>query len=104
MLAAKSAEYSTDDDKLHNFKRSAELVNESGAASSTAAKECAAFLRKHLISIFDLVEQPERITQHMIDEKIGDAVNYLILLEAIMTEGLAEKRLIESNRVNLKVV
>ena len=45
---------------------------------------------KHLASLFDLVDdmaevvRPERY--HLLDEKLGDSVNYLILLEAILKE------------------
>ncbi len=88
VLASKSAEYSTNEDKLHNFKRSAELAGH----CSTPADECCGFMRKHIVSVFDLANDPVKYGMNrraMIDEKIGDAINYLILLEAILVEELS---------------
>ena len=43
---------------------------------------------KHEVSVLDLVEwsesEPTRITEELIDEKIGDNINYLILLEGML--------------------
>lgn len=91
VLASKSAEYSTDDDKLHNFKRSAELANESENGRSTPADECCGFMRKHIVSVFGLVNDSSKggcNRRALIDEKIGDAINYLILLEALLVEEM----------------
>jgi len=41
---------------------------------------------KHLVSVFDLIEGRIPTSQEMIDEKIGDMINYLILLEAVLKE------------------
>lgn len=82
-LAAKSAEYSSGSDKLHNFKEAARLKNESPEEALVG------MLVKHWVSIMDIVNgikwnKPVLIGQ--IDEKIGDAINYLVLLEALLKE------------------
>jgi hypothetical protein len=99
VLAAKAAEYATGVDKLHNFKRSAELANEVqslpdhrewfSGINVSAAQEAAAFMRKYLVSVFDLINRHSsgvKIDRSTIDEKIGDAINYLILIEALLNE------------------
>ena len=98
-LMMKGKEYSTNKDVFHNFKESSKLANEAncGVLIETPESELCGFLRKHLISIFDCVgwaiEDPKKV-RNTIDEKIGDAINYLILLE-----GLFEERL-NANKVN----
>jgi len=90
VLATKNAEYNNGKDKLSNFKRSAELANEVDVNSLiTPAQEAAAFMRKHIVSVFDLINKHangDRIERSMIDEKIGDAINYLILIEALLLD------------------
>ena len=85
ILTAKGKEYATDADRLHNFKVSAAF------AGTTPVYECWAFNRKHLVSIMDMVNaqnQGKRFTSAQWDEKIGDAINYLILLEALLKESI----------------
>lgn len=43
-------------------------------------------MMKHLVSVLDLIEGSLPATEHMINEKIGDAINYLILCEAVLKE------------------
>lgn len=83
-LTAKAGEYATDGDRLHNFKRAA------GILGVTPAQACLGMLAKHWVSVVDLVDRDaagEYVTPAMIDEKIGDATNYLPLLEALILEG-----------------
>lgn len=84
VLVLKSREYSTADDKLHNFRRAAELD-----PTRSAAQHCLAFAHKHYVSLHDLVDEfanGDRRKAAILSEKVGDLVNYLILLEAILTE------------------
>lgn len=87
VLVSKSAEYSTDDDKFHNFKVAARYLN------TTQEKALMGMKVKHTVSIDDLVEhadtEPERLTEHLINEKIGDEINYLILLEGMLLEKIS---------------
>lgn len=82
-LASKAAEYATDD-RLHNFKRAAAMLEDFPESA------CVGFMTKHLVSVLDIVDRlPVVPTREMIDEKIGDAINYLILLEALLVERIA---------------
>lgn len=84
VLASKAKEYAGPEDRLHNFKHAAAMLR------TTPAKALAGMMSKHLVSVLDIVSadaagrSPTRAT---LDEKIGDAVNYLILLEAVLTES-----------------
>lgn len=93
-LAFKGGEYSTDIDKLHNFKRAGKMEN------CTPEKALVGMWTKHIISLLDIVDTIDRdeaealiqvcvgngLTVGMLEEKIGDAINYLILLEAMIKE------------------
>jgi len=80
VLANKAAEYSGDGDRLHNFKIAARM---DGTTPEQAWK---GMFLKHLVSIWDMIGQPGMENPHLIDEKIGDAINYLVLLEAMLIE------------------
>jgi hypothetical protein len=54
-----------------------------------------AMAAKHLVSITDMIDMSSdghQVDQGMIDEKIGDAVNYMLLLWAMMTEEQERRR------------
>jgi len=79
-LGSKAKEYAQDDDRLYNFKVAARINNE------TPAKALWGMATKHLVSVTDLVNAKLDNKTGMVDEKIGDMINYLILLEAILKE------------------
>ena len=82
VLCKKSEEYATDD-KLHNFKVAATLQNCS-PITALAGMMC-----KHTVSVYDLIQDNENgkvISPEMWDEKIGDSINYLLLLTALIEE------------------
>ena len=83
VLAQKGGEYATGD-RLYNFKRAAEI------GRATPAKALWGMFAKHLVSVVDMVEGTRPFDEDMINEKIGDSVNYLILLEGILKESLGE--------------
>ena len=83
ILAAKSAEYSRSGDKLHNFKRAAALLD------CSPEKALVGMMSKHIVSVLDIVDDIEAgglPDEALVSEKIGDLVNYSILLEALITE------------------
>lgn len=82
-LAAKAAEYSTED-RLHNFKVAARILD---ISPEEALMGMAA---KHLVSIIDMVNGTTVPTMTLIDEKIGDFINYMVLLEALFIENLVD--------------
>jgi hypothetical protein len=89
VLAAKRKEYAPGDgDRLHNFRVAAALSNTSlaGAAMGMALK--------HIVSVADIVKLSEVGTVpsiEMIEEKFGDAINYLILIKACLVEQMEER-------------
>lgn len=82
VLGSKAKEYASDTDRLHNFKEAALMRGETPTISLLG------MLVKHWVSVQDMVRLGlnVRINPAMIDEKIGDAINYLVLLEALLKE------------------
>ena len=76
VLLTKAKEYATDDDRLHNFEAASALIG------GTPEQALWGFAVKHLVSISDMVKDAEYHSEEKWDEKIGDAINYLILLRA----------------------
>jgi hypothetical protein len=80
-LESKASMYASSDNRLHNFDVGARILN------STPEQALQGMMMKHIISVLDLIEwsetMPLQITAALIDEKIGDTINYLILLEAL---------------------
>jgi len=81
VLGNKAKEYATED-RLHNFKRAASLLGVS------SFKALAGMWSKHIVSVLDMVNQvgEKNFSKAYVDEKIGDSINYLILLEAMFEE------------------
>lgn len=83
VLVAKSVDYSRGGDKLHNFKRAGALLQ------SSPEKALVGMLTKHIVSVLDMVDDIDKGKYHPLsiwDEKLGDAVNYLFLLDALIAE------------------
>ena len=81
-LCKKAEEYATED-RLHNFKVAAELQD---CLPTTAL---AGMMCKHTVSVYDMIrglESGEEYPLDMWDEKIGDSINYLLLLSALVRE------------------
>lgn len=82
ILIEKAKEYAKgDDDRMHNFNRAAQITGE------CREKALFGFFLKHLVSVMDIVDDMNKNSQYvpsraLTEEKIGDAINYLLLLEA----------------------
>ena len=85
VLGTKAEEYAFNDDRLYNFRKSAQLDD------TTVPVALWGMAKKHLISILDLVHERLPATPEMVNEKIGDLINYLILLEAAFAENYPTK-------------
>lgn len=81
MLTRKSEGYSTEEDRLHNFRTGAALNG------ITMEQVCWGMATKHIISIRDMVMSGETYRADIWDEKLGDAINYLAILKAITVES-----------------
>lgn len=89
-LQSKGDEYSRGNDRLHNFKRSMQI---GGYRSQGEALK--GMLVKHLTSVMDLIEddaQGNPPTLELSTEKLGDIINYCIILEAIFDESRTKKQ------------
>lgn len=84
VLSGKAKEYAGPTDRLHNFKRAAELEH------STPERALRGMLTKHIISVYDLIDQLEDVHEcaplNLWHEKLGDIRNYCYLLEALIIE------------------
>jgi len=84
-LGQKAKEYAAEGDKLHNFNVGARITGQ------TREKVLWGFALKHYISFLDILENLDKgklPTETMVDEKIGDLINYLVLVEASIKDKL----------------
>jgi len=82
-LGVKAMEYVRNDDAMHNFNVGSRITGQ------TREQVLYGFALKHHISIADMredVAKGEIPTVEKINEKYGDAINYLILEKASMLE------------------
>ena len=84
VLGLKGAEYSKNADRFSNFKDAARIEQ------TTPEKALLGMMVKHEVSVRDIVEKlPDSLpTEAMLDEKIGDWINYLILLKGLISERI----------------
>jgi len=85
MYGVKNDEYTRNGDKLHNFKRAASML------SSSPEEALLGMWSKHLTSILDIVkdlESDKLPSKEIVNEKFSDTINYLLLLEALITERM----------------
>ena len=88
VLCSKAEEYATDD-RLHNFKVAGKLQK------CTAVKALGGMMAKHTVSVYDLIDDYDTgvsISKAMWREKIGDSINYLLLLTALLEEDLKDDK------------
>jgi hypothetical protein len=88
ILLKKRAEYAPGEgDRLHNFKRAAAMLQ------TTPETALIGMWTKHIVSILDICDKVYRETPSIetIEEKLGDAIAYLVLLEAMLKERHTER-------------
>jgi hypothetical protein len=89
ILMKKAKEYASEKDRFHNFIVAARKLDTTPEDALMGMKV------KHTVSIDDLIDwaknSPEKLTVELIEEKIGDEINYFILLEGMLRERI-EKR------------
>lgn len=87
VLKEKAEGYSTDEDVLHNFRVAA------GLQGCSVTQALAGMMTKHTVSVYDMVNGGQAYASDKWDEKIGDLINYLLLLRvAVKGCGLEEPR------------
>jgi len=86
-LKNKAFEYASGESRFHNFEMAARKRN------TTPEEALMGMKVKHDVSVDDLVlwarRCPERLNAHIVNEKIGDSINYLILLEGLLKRRVA---------------
>lgn len=96
VLAKKNSEYASDDDVFKAF-----VLSTSFSLHKTPQATAWEFMVKHLQSIHQIVSDYETSgklpNEAQLEEKIGDAINYLILIE-----GMFKEVLLSSKQVKVK--
>ena len=80
VLQTKGKEYALAD-KLSNFKRAADLEG------VTSIQALLGFVAKHIIALYDFAKRDD-ISYGQWEEKLGDTINYMILLDGILIEEI----------------
>jgi hypothetical protein len=86
-LLIKGKEYRRNNDPLHNFNRGSKLSGQS------REKVLWGFALKHHVSFLDMLDDMDKgkfPKTEIVDEKIGDLINYLILCEASIKDKIKE--------------
>ena len=88
ILCVKADEYAADDDRLHNFKAAA------GYRGIDPKDALMGMATKHLVSISDMCKTGNQKTYSvsMWNEKITDAMNYMLLLRGLVEEEMEENK------------
>lgn len=86
VLSNKAEEYAKGTNRYHNFEIASRILGNS------REKALLGMMVKHWVSVLDLIHQssndPLKLKKEIIDEKIGDSINYLILLEGMLMEQI----------------
>jgi hypothetical protein len=79
-LKFKNETYNPNEDKLEGFKVAGQLQSE------TAREALGGMMAKHVVSVYELIRKPELASPEVWDEKLGDNLNYLLLLSAVVED------------------
>jgi hypothetical protein len=81
-LLTKHKEYAKDDNVFRNFDEAAGGLSLHGSS----AEVLWSYMTKHLVSVKDIVANNKPVDPAVVSEKIGDVINYLVLLEAMLNQ------------------
>lgn len=84
IMIVKGREYQRNDDKLHVFRRAAEMQR------SNMPRVLHGMVQKHLVSYYDMlddIDNGKKIDLSVVDEKIGDIIVYMHLQEVAIKES-----------------
>jgi len=80
-LIKKQQEYNlSKKDRLEHFKHAGAM------AGWKPEKALYGYMLKHLMSITDMINSEEKFPEALWDEKIGDIINYLLLLKGLLID------------------
>ncbi len=80
VLGTKAQYYSSDIDRLHNFKAAG------GAQNVNPVQALVGMMTKHYISVCDMSKDPTGYSLEQWNEKLGDLRNYALLCEALIRD------------------
>lgn len=80
LLCSKQQEYAPDADPLANFKKGAVMGN------SSPEQVLWMYCLKHLVSVRDIIYGEVPASKEVIQEKTGDIINYMVLLNCLIAE------------------
>jgi hypothetical protein len=83
-MRGKAVDYATDEERLQNFYDGAELM------MITPEQYLLTLVTKHWLAIRDAVVQNANMDRVWVEEKVGDVINYMILLEALRKEAVCD--------------
>ena len=92
-LIEKGKEYRRNNDPLHNFNIGAKITG------TTREKVLWGFALKHHISVMDMIDDLDKDilpNPFSVEEKIGDLINYLILLEASIKDRFLDTNIFKT--------
>lgn len=78
-LITKNGRYANED-KLHNFKRGAEI------SGMSPAQTCWGYVTKHLTALSDMINNENYIDEDDLLEKCQDSINYIIFEYCLIKE------------------
>ncbi len=83
VMGFKQKEYVKENNVFHNFEKAARL---NGGTKEEALK---GMWLKHIVSVLDFIDHPSiDLSIEKVREKIGDSINYLIILEVMLVENI----------------
>lgn len=91
-LRSKGKEYSTVDNKLHNFDVGSKILGQS------RERVLNGFMLKHYISYLDIIDNIDKgilPSEELLNEKCTDLINYFILFEASVIDKINNKKNLE---------
>lgn len=91
VLGTKAKEYVRNGDRLHNFNVGAQLEGIS------RERVIHSFMLKHYISYLDMLNDIDKgimPTEAYVDEKLGDLINYMIIMEQSIKNKIKSKEAI----------
>lgn len=83
LLLVKGKEYVRNNDRLHNFRRAAEMQR------SNMPRVLHGMVQKHIVSYYDMlddIDQGKKVSKETIEEKLGDIIVYMHLQEVAIKE------------------
>lgn len=85
VLIAKDKEYSSETDRLHNFKVAGRALGIDPVVALNS------MWIKHLVSVWDMIDRmgkdPNYVpSRELVRDKLGDVINYTLLLEGLIEE------------------